>query len=153
MIRNRRGITYLELVVLLFIGLIVVSIAVPKFIAATNLRRAKEMTLILNRLFQAQYTYHHKNGHFSADINDLPVSKSDLSSTWFSYTVEYASKDTFYLEARVKRAFGKASTEDWAGISSARIRTISNPQTLGVYTVEWMALIRKERARKGHKGR
>mgnify|MGYP003729518159 CR=1 FL=1 len=146
-VHHPRGFTLVESIVLIIIGMLVLGIAIPKFISATNLRRAKEVTLILNRLFDAQYTYHHKHKTFTADIDSLPISRSDLDSKWFRYEVVYAAKDTFFIRAVVKRPFGLATTQDWAAISSARIRTISSPQTLGKYAVEWMAMMKNDDAK------
>jgi type II secretory pathway pseudopilin PulG len=145
------GFTVIELIVLVCIIVFVLGIAIPKFISATNLRRAKEISVILNRLYETQFTYHHKHGDFCGDIQKLPVSQSNLRSNWFEYSVAYIGKDTFFVVAKVKKPFGKATTEDWAGISSAKNRSISNPKTLGKYAVEWMAAIKKDDHRWYHK--
>jgi type II secretory pathway pseudopilin PulG len=144
MCERGRAFTLVEIVVLVFIATFVLAVAVPKFISATNLRRAKEVTVILNRLFEAEYSYHHKHETFTAQIEKLPVRESELSSKWFRYDIPYAGRDSFLVRAVVRRPFGRASTNDWAAISSSRMRSISNPQTLGKYAVEWMAMIHKD---------
>jgi type II secretory pathway pseudopilin PulG len=149
--KHASGFTVIEIVVLVLIAVFVLGIAVPKFISATNLRRAKELSLVLNRLFEAQYNYHHKHGTFITDIGKLPIRSSDINSRWFRYEIPYATKDTFFIQASVKHPFGKATTSDWAGISSAKMRSISNPKTLGKYAVEWMALIRKDDSKWYHR--
>jgi type II secretory pathway pseudopilin PulG len=142
--RQNSGFTLIEIIVLLVIITFVLGIAIPKFISATNLRKAKEVTILLNRLFEAQYSYHHKHGTFTPDISALPINDSSLKSKWFYYSIPYARKDTFFILASVRRAFGKATTSDWVGISSDKSRTISNPKTLGKYAIEWMSLIIKD---------
>jgi type II secretory pathway pseudopilin PulG len=143
-IRLSAGFTVVEMIVLTCIAAFVLGIAIPKFTSATNLRRAKEVSVLLNRLYEAEYSYHHKHKVFTSNLEDLPVSGSSLRSKWFVYSAPYATKDTFFVMARVARPFGKATTADWAGISSAKNRSISNTKTLGKYAVEWTNLIKKD---------
>jgi Tfp pilus assembly protein PilE len=145
---DTKGFTVVELTALIFIGVLVLGIAIPKFVMASHMRKTRRLAVVLNRLFEAQYTYHHKHGVFSADISDLPIKKRDLRSKWFSYRVTYATRDTFFVRADVKRPFGIAATSDWAAISSAKIRSISTPETFGKYAVEWMMLMKRDEKRR-----
>jgi competence protein ComGC len=145
---NTRGFTVVEFTVLLFIGILVLGIAIPKFIMASHMRKSKEVALILNRVFEAQFVYQREHGKFAADIHALDLKESDLKSKWFAYSVTYATHDTFFVKASVKRPFGEATTDDWAGISSAKIRSISNRDTFGKYAVEWVMLMKKDEKRR-----
>ncbi|MBD3391071.1 MAG: hypothetical protein GF418_03360 [Chitinivibrionales bacterium] len=145
---NSRGFTVVELVALMLIGALVLGIAVPKFIMASHMRKTRKLTLVLNRLWDAQYEYHKQHGRFAGSVRDLDIRKSDLKSRWFMFSVPYASRDTFFVQASVKRSFGRTTVNDWAGISSAKVRSISDPETLGKYAVEWMDLMKRDRRRR-----
>ena len=151
-LQGMRGYTVIEITVLIFIAIVVLGIAIPKFIMASHMRKTKEIALILNRIYEAQYIYQRAHDVFAADVRDLDLKESDLKSKWFSYTVEYATHDTFFVKASVARPFGEATVLDWAGISSAKIRSISTPKTFGKYAVEWMQLMKRDEKRR-QKGR
>ena len=146
--KNIRGFTVVEFTVLICIGILVLGIAIPKFIMASHMRKTKEIAIVLNRLFEAQFIYQREHKVFASNIAKLPIKKSDLRSKWFEYSIPYATHDTFFVKATVKRPFGEATTNDWAGISSAKIRSISNSEIFGKYAVEWVLLMKKDEKRR-----
>jgi type II secretory pathway pseudopilin PulG len=143
-----RGFTVVELAALIVIGIIVLGIAIPKFIMTSHSRKAYRISVILNRLWDAQYEYYKEHKTFAQSIDDLHIDKSDLEGKWFSYEVTYATHDTFFVKATVRRPFGLATTRDWAGISSAKIRSISNPKTLGKYASDWLTMMKRDEKRR-----
>jgi type II secretory pathway pseudopilin PulG len=142
--RNTRGVTVVELTVLLSIVILFAVISIPKLMIATDVKRTEKAVRGLKKLYDAQYIYHRTNGHFSSSIAELPLAKKALDSSWFSFAIPYVAKDTFYVEARVHKPYAKLTNADWLGISSNNIASLSNPVTLGRYSAEW-----RRKAREG----
>lgn len=70
---TKNGFTLLEIIIVVIIGAILASVAIPKYTGAVEKSRASEGTYILGTLLSAQERYFLEKGVFASDRTKLDV--------------------------------------------------------------------------------
>lgn len=74
MIQNKRGVSLLEVLVVLLILTTLLAIALPKYKKAIEKARAAEALVLFKRVVEAQKMYYSTNGKFADTFDELDVS-------------------------------------------------------------------------------
>jgi prepilin-type N-terminal cleavage/methylation domain-containing protein len=131
------GFTLVELMVVIVIVGILATVAIPKFLDASNKAKASEFPTQLAAVYTGEMAYCAEYGTYAASIPFL-VSGSVVdvisSSKWFSYSLA-GGASSFMGTATVRVAFGAANTGDNATIDQANNKSCSN--SLKRYVGSW----------------
>ena len=98
-LRNRKGFTLIELMIVVVIIGILAAIAIPKFNQASARAKEKEADGILKQIYTLQNTYYAENGDWASDYADLTqVGWEDPSASLKHYTLPTLAAPTAGIE-------------------------------------------------------
>jgi uncharacterized membrane protein YhaH (DUF805 family)/type II secretory pathway pseudopilin PulG len=110
-------------VAFIIIAGIIGTVAIPKFVGASNKAKASEFTAVLTSIYHLEQAQQAENGTYSG----LSVLQFDIpTSSRFSYSVDNISEKTFTAHATVKTIFGKAQIGEEATINQDGVKTSGN---------------------------
>ncbi len=83
---KKKGFTLLELMIVIIIVGILASLAVPRFIAATNKTKEGEAKAILGSIRSAQLRYYLEYDAYTTTIGNLDLTLTANPSTYYTYS-------------------------------------------------------------------
>ena len=130
---NKKGITLIELmVVIAIIGILSTSIYVT-IKDAPHKAKASEFPTVLSSIRQAEMIFEGETGRYTSDFTELDIDSPE-DSKWFDYSVS-ASDTSFIVSATVKQNFGKAKKGNTATIDQNGKKTAEGG--LAKYVRNW----------------
>jgi len=116
LLRNRKGFTLVELMVVVIIVLVLAGIAVPVYIHYIQEGKKSEGYATIDAIVSGGLVYFQKNGTYSGGTIDNFLARDDVdNATYFNYALGTLSDAGFVVTATVNNAI-----DDW-GPSGATI--------------------------------
>jgi prepilin-type N-terminal cleavage/methylation domain-containing protein len=100
-IRNRKGFTLIELMIVVVIIGILAAIAIPKFSKASDRAKEKEADGIIKQVYTLQSTYHAQHGIFATSVGDLETVGFEEPTNLKHYTFNTAVDDATYCLTKI----------------------------------------------------
>jgi prepilin-type N-terminal cleavage/methylation domain-containing protein len=123
MLRNRKGFTLVELMVVVIIVLVLAGIAVPVYIHYIQEGKKSEAYAVIDSAVSGALVYFQKNDTYSGGTFALWLAVDDVGNAqYFSYAISGASDTGFTITATVSGTWGPTgATITWTqtGASSA----------------------------------
>ncbi|HYH78456.1 MAG TPA: prepilin-type N-terminal cleavage/methylation domain-containing protein [Longimicrobium sp.] len=85
-IRNNKGFTLIELMIVVVIIGILAALAIPRFSKASDRAKEKEADGILKQVYTLQQTYYAQWGSYATSVNDLQTVGFEAPTTLKNYT-------------------------------------------------------------------
>ena len=85
-IRNTKGFTLIELMIVVVIIGILAALAIPRFSKASDRAKEKEADGILKQVYTLQQTYYAQNGAYAGTVADLQKVGFEAPTTLKNYT-------------------------------------------------------------------
>ncbi len=100
-LRNTKGFTLIELMIVVVIIGILAAIAIPKFSSVSKNAKEAEADPILKQAFSLQQSYQQKNDEFANDDAELMAVGWDTAQAgkYYSFSVDNGDADSFCVEA------------------------------------------------------
>ncbi|MGM0460892.1 MAG: type IV pilin protein [Fibrobacterota bacterium] len=139
--KNNRGFTLTELMVVIAVAGILASLAIPIYSNVTSKARSREFLGVLSQIETTQHQYYRENREYAQcddedDIRQKLGVNADM--TFFDYTVEVeAGGDRFTATATLTRDLGRAQKDNTATVNQNGEREITGGLGNYVEDSEW----------------
>lgn len=125
--RKTKGFTLVELMVVVGIVGILASVAIPKFMDASQKAKVSEFPTILSAVYTGEIAYYAEQGRYVTDLVTLRDSAGvDLlptASRWFTYSLASSNLLSFTGYASVNSpGFGQITNSDYATIDNNNVK-------------------------------
>jgi prepilin-type N-terminal cleavage/methylation domain-containing protein len=111
MLRNRKGFTLVELMVVVIIVLVLAGIAVPVYIHYIQEGKKSEGYAVIDSIVSGALVYFQKNDTYSGGTIALWLAQDDAdNAVYFDYAITSATDTGFTVEATTKAGVGLAET-------------------------------------------
>ena len=85
MLRNSKGITLLELMIVVFIAGIIASLAIPRFMKTTAISKQSEAKGILKQIYTLERSWFQEYGSYTEDLAALGLEL--MAQRWHEYSI------------------------------------------------------------------
>ena len=112
MLRNRKGFTLVELMVVVIIVLVLAGIAVPVYIHYIQEGKKSEAYAVIDSVVSGALVYFQKNDSYSGGTFDNWLAADDVgNAVYFTYAISDADDDGFVVTATVTGGWGPTGAE------------------------------------------
>jgi prepilin-type N-terminal cleavage/methylation domain-containing protein len=109
MLRNRKGFTLVELMVVVIIVLVLAGIAVPVYIHYIQEGKKSEGYAVIDSIVSGALVYFQKNDTYAGGTVDLWLARDDVdNAVYFDYNITGATDTGFTVEATTRAGVGLA---------------------------------------------
>ena len=137
--KENKGFTLVELTVVVSIVGILASVAIPKFLDASQKAKASEFPTQLTAIYTGQTAYNAEQGTYAStftNLKDLAGVDVSSSSRWFTYGLSVSGTTAFTGTASVNGpGFGQVTASDYATIEQTNSKYCTN--SLLKYCPHW----------------